>query len=298
MSNWILDYWLAELQKGKWKWFKNNWMLAFLFFAMLFVLSAGIHALLSLAPNGDPEGIAAVALLIGFLLTSLGFGCYFEQRRLLASFRNALLILRYLDPEGFSTRRAVGIGLPRLRMCALEEYAPNKDVPLGLVLEARGVLDRFVYSSTEEGVGELATLLRREEGSNVGIFLEELDRVVTDNLEEDIKRRFPRQLYYFRLNLLSCFLEAVSQGKHLAFNQQEETKGERLLNKMIEDPQEEAITEFYNIILREFYEHKRDFGPITCDLSGLSRLFSEAGEGKYVWEGPRLLRERVFCAST
>lgn len=267
--------------KELWQYLKEHWPRILLFLGLWLILGLGAYQLLFFVSDvgldeDNPRFYFASSAGLG--LAALGFYVYFKQKKDLKLLKDALQVLRYLDPKGFYIRDGVGGGhMPKLRDNSLDIFDQNKDIALGLFLETECVLDAFSESNRgivgdsdyNDNRGRLAEILGQLD-KNQGLYvkIKNLDCLILKNLEDTTKRKFPRQVYFLRLNLLIDFRDACQEGKFLVYGEH---------NERFKD-NEKVLCEFCKKILNQFYSNYKDYSaqPVEFDLRLFRKFFSEA----------------------
>lgn len=252
----------------EWQWLRRNWLRVLLFLTLLVITSAGLYQLSVFIPDysvdeeemeGNPR--FAFSVLIGFGLTALGFYLYFEQKKKLKLLKDALQVLRYLGH------------LPKLRNNSLypDEFDPSKNIALGLILESRGILHSFGYYDRKLDLDKI--LGKLDENERLYKRLERLDQLILDNLEDRIKQKFPKQVYFLRLRLLRVFRDAEKEGEFLRYDKHNFRFGK----------EEKILYEFSKKVLNQFYSYHNDYSPqpVKFDPRVLRKYFSEVGQEDY-----------------
>jgi hypothetical protein len=256
--------------KEVWQFLKEHWPRVFLFLGLCLILGLGAYQLLffvsdfAFDEDGEYSPRVTYSIIAGLGLTALGFHVYFKQKKDLKLLKDALQVLRYLDPEGFHILDEVGGGcMPKLRNNSLDSVDPNKDIALGLVLESEGAL-----SKSRDDKERLAKILGQlDKSERLYESIKEMDDLILGNLEDRTKRKFPRQVYFLRLNLLTDFRDACQKEKFLIYSEH---------NEQFKD-NEKVLCEFCKKALNQFYSNYKDYSPqlVDFDLRLFRKFFSD-----------------------
>jgi hypothetical protein len=94
-----------------------------------------------------------------------------------------------------------------------------------------------------------------------------MDDLILGNLEDRTKRKFPRQVYFLRLNLLTDFRDACQKEKFLIYSEH---------NEQFKD-NEKVLCEFCKKALNQFYSNYKDYSPqlVDFDLRLFRKFFSD-----------------------
>lgn len=268
--------------KEAWQYLKEHWSRVLLFLGLWLILGLGTYQLLFFIPEdyineyGEGESQRAVfSVMLSLGLTVLGFYVYSKQSKELKLLKDAFQILRCIDKKEFYIRDGVGGGnLPILKNSRLDDYSPQKDLVLGLLLESMGVIDAFAKS--DGGISgdfnynrdAIAKLLSwTNENSPLYCRLDMMDFLILKNLEDRIKRKFPRQVYFLRLNLLTDFRQACKNGEFLVYAEN---------NKTFKDD-EKILCEFCKKVLNQYYSEYESYSvqPVNLDPRLFRKFFSD-----------------------
>lgn len=289
-----------------------GWILLFL--AMCIISIIGLLNLIFMLPIPDfgtgslnwPFAARLGACVGGTVLVSIGFYKYCKQTRRLKENKAALLALSYLDSDSFEALEDVvemnkeppiPIMVPpwenlwHLIYCNLDQYEPKRDLVQGLTLLMHDTISKYPVGS-HLVYQELYEL----NNCSPARALKRLDNLILSHLNDDIKREFPREVYFLRRNLLGDYCGAYSEGRHLVYNVEE---------CLYDYAQDEAVWQFCKHVLNEFYATHDDLGgytkqPVSLDLHELQKRFSEvAQEGRAnskriiqgSWLRPQMLRD-------
>ncbi|MBN2021069.1 MAG: hypothetical protein JW749_12700 [Sedimentisphaerales bacterium] len=280
--------------KDFWQWLKKNWFNTVTFFALWLISGLGIYQLLLFVPDSTLLGIEQIlssepsmdgdevrfkiSLLASCSLNALFFYLYFKQKRNLLLLKDALRILCYLNGENLWSK------LP------LIEFDKDKNLTLGLALEAEGVGERF-----DSNMHEITEILKKLENEYWWHGkLEYLDRLILDNIENWIKTHFTKKVYFIRLRLLGDYIQATKQDKYLAYDKAEGLPNDKIMIVKSKDEHlvsgEKLPVDFYKLILNEFYKGYEEFQaqPVSFDHRLFRKYFTIEGA---VWG---FLRE-AYC---
>lgn len=286
--------------KEAWQYLKEYWPRIILFLGLYLILGLGAYQLLFFVSDvgGDEMSPRAyLSFLAGLGLTALGFHVYFKQKEDLKLLKDALRVLAYLDPKGFYHPKGLGFWcggeyMPRLRDNSLDEFDPNKDIALGLILEADGVLAKF--SDSDKGIvgdwdlndnrGKIAKIvvkLNKREWLFTRLTI--LNELILDNIENWIKQHFPKEVYFLRLNLLNYFIQASDQVKFLVFDKPKGLSSEKILFVETKegslDCKDNIVKEFFKVVLNKYYSKFQDYEmqPVNFDHRLFRKCFTVEG---------------------
>lgn len=279
-----------------WEWFKKNWPMVLVFSALWAFTYIGFYQLLESVPqrfiprtDDGHDQTVSLSFIMGLGLTSLGFYIYYCQSRKLRLFNDAFLILYYLHPKGLGSVKDMCLNMRKAR---LGTFDPSKDMSFGLVLEKMGVFEDFSW----EDHNIKAELTRNYDfPGSLYWSLCRFDDFISDNLDERVKRKYPKQVYGLRLHLLSNYADAAHQGKMLIYHCPDESLNETLLNITARDSQDrltdtgfnehdKVIVEFCKMLLNKYYEQRQDY-PVQPEAFD-PRQFRKhlADETKWEWQ--------------
>jgi hypothetical protein len=235
--------------KEGWQEFKKEWPTILLLFLMWLILGLGICQLLFFIPSLNENGSREIyAFIAGFFLTLWGYEKYIA----LKLFKDAFQVLRYKNPASFEIDGMKNLSI--LKDNSLDEYAPQKNVALGLFLESKGILRTFRGRARDTMA---SSLKKTYENSRLYECLEKLDRVILQNLEDGIKHKFPRQIYFLRLNLLTEFSSAFKNDRFLIYAENDNIFGD----------DQKIICEFCKKVLNQFYSNCKDYSAQPVDFA-------------------------------
>jgi hypothetical protein len=308
------------MTKKEWKeflqWSKKNWSNVLLFLALWLILGLGIYQLLFFVPSPMLLGIDkilssepsmdenevrfSISLCVSCGLNALFFYLYFKQKKDLELLKDALRVLTYLDPKGFYHPKGLGLlggwcggeYMPRLRDNSLDEFDQNKDIALGLILEADGVLAKFSHSDkgfvgdfdlndNREKIAKIVVKLNKREGLFKQLTI--LNELILDNIEDWIKQHFPKEVYFLRLNLLNYFIQASDQVKFLVFDKPKGLSNEKILFVETKegslDCKDNIVKEFFKVVLNKYYSKFQDYEmqPVNFDHRLFRKCFTVEG---------------------
>ena len=303
--------------KEMWQLLKGHWPKVLLFLAIWLILGLGVYQLLFFIPHSilfgigqlssseptlDENGVKfSISLWVSCGLNALFFYLFFKQKKDLALLKDALRVLTYLDPKGFYHPKGLclsgwcgGEYMPVLRDNSLDEFDPNKDIVLGLILEADGVLAKFSrsdkgfgglgdsdFNDNREKIAKIVVKLNKREW----LFeqLTKLNMLILDNIEDWIKQHFSKEVYFLRLNLLDYFIRASDQGKYLVYDKQEGLPNDKAMIVKSKDvfsvSGENSPVEFYKLILNKYYSRYKEFQaqPVNFDHRLFRKCFTIEG---------------------
>lgn len=248
------------MYENDWQWIRKNWLMILLFLTLWVIVSAGLYQLFFFIPEDsedDYTGKLTFSSTMGFILIGLCFQVYFKQKKGLMLLKAALQALRYLYPQ---IRRLHGpyllergsVTFPALRNISLYEWDSKKDIALGVVLESQGLLNAFSYEN------ELEMMLKPLDGDE-GLYqeLRALDCLILRNVEVRIRKEFPREVYFLRLQLLNDFLLATREGKWLVYGAAKGLQSDKVVDRMGQGghvtPEGKIFAEFFKVVLNMFY---------------------------------------------
>ncbi len=282
------------MNKEDWKQLKKNIPNIVLFIFVCIIVCSGIHGLLFFVSESgiDTEGDDtnprfSASLWVGFVLTALGFYLYFDKKKKLTTLKDSLKILRHLYGKDLWSN-----------LHPLDEFDPDKDLVLGLILESQGIAER--YNSNRY---ELAKILKLDGDESWYEELKELDELILDNIEEWIKQHFPKKVYFIRLRLLDDYIQATEQGKYLVYDKSEGLPSEKVMIVKSEEEllasEEDIPSEFYKMILNKYHSKYKDVyppQPFNFDHRLFRKHFTiEGAIWGFLREAYRLLSDAEEC---
>lgn len=164
----------------------------------------------------------------------------------------------------------------KLRRCKPDIYGDNRDIALALVLESKGILDSFdtkVYSSPhaidqvlekfekDHGIfAELKSIIEDLDGSESLYYqLQKVDEIILSLIPQETQEKYPKQLYFLRLNTLDEFSKSMRQGKMVIFDPQKT------------DEEEKIVCHFCQHVANKFYKNcdKYEQQPVEFSIEKL-----------------------------
>jgi len=162
--------------------------------------------------------------------------------------------------------------LAKLRQCKPDIYDENRDIALALVLENKGILDDFdttTYSSPhamdqvlekfqkDHGIfAEIKSILDDLDGSeNLYYQLQEIDEIILSVISTELKEKYPKQIYYLRLNTLEEFLKSMRQRGMVIFDPEKT------------DEEEKILCHFCQLVANKFYINNEEYKQQPVDFS-------------------------------
>ncbi len=270
--------------KNFWLWLEKNWLRILIFLALWLILGLGIYQLLFFVPGSMLLGIDkilssepsmdenevrfSISLWVSCGLNALLFYLYFKQKKDLILLKDTLQILGYLHGENIWSK------LP------FDEFDKEKNLVLGLALKAKGVAERF--DSNRHELRKILDKLNKNEPWWYD-WLEELDGIILDNIEDWIKQHFPKEVYFIRLRLLEDYIQATKQGKYLVYDKSEGLPNDKTM--IVKSKDEFLISggklpvEFYKLILNEYHSDYKEFQaqPVSFDHRLFRKYFTIEG---------------------
>lgn len=285
------------------RWCKKNWLNTILFLLLCVLMTSGFYQLLFFIPGNrtilEDFGNEAednprlfFSSIIGFGCVAIGFFVHFRQKQNLLLLKHALQILKY---KGELTPAI--LPYDHWSLDDLTDFEPNRKLALGLALDAQGILHSFCYSDRIVKLGEIM-----EDLDEAGVLyhgLQRLDHLILDSLEDRIKRKYPRQVYYLRFYLLKDFCEAYQKREFLVYNEQNRFKEKERREASLREIEGDAcgighqkfypyrttsVTEFCKKVLNQYYKHREDYPKqsIAYDPRSLRKYFSELEQLRYL----------------
>jgi len=232
---------------------KPHWILLYLFF--LSVIQAGFKNILD-SFNMNEDSILAFSFSISVILVSFTFYQINKKAELIKKFRSLIKIAAANDTKF----------LHKLSLSNPGNLIDNRDIPLSLILEKQGMTAGFIDKSgptTMHNVFERSPFmgqrpeiieLAKKELGNLGTKyninwnvvyrdLKLLDSIVLELLPDKIISKYPRDLYFLRLNFIDMALPWIIKEQFL------------ILDKLAEAEGEKNINEFCKLALNKFYMH-------------------------------------------
>jgi hypothetical protein len=230
--------------------------------------------------------------MIGFGFVALGFFVHFRQKQNLLLLKHALQILKY---KGELTPTI--LPYDHRSLDNLIDFEPNRNLALGLALDAKGILHSFCYADRIAKLAEIVENL--DEARGLYHVLQRLDNLILDSLEDRITRKYPRQVYYLRFYLLKDFCEAYVKREFLVYNEQNRFKEKERREASLGEIEGDAcgiahkrfypyttssVTEFCKKVLNQYYQHREDYPKqlIAYDPRSLRKYFSELEQLRYL----------------
>jgi len=154
--------------------------------------------------------------------------------------------------------------LDKLRRCKPNIYDENRDIALALILESKGVLDDFdttTYSSPH-AIDQVLERFQQDHGifaeiksalddlggaENLYYQLQEIDEIILSKIPAELKEKYPKQIYYLRLNTLDEFLKPMRQGKMVIFDPEKT------------DVEEKVLCHFCQLVANKFYANNEKY---------------------------------------
>jgi len=227
-----------------------HWILLYLFF--LSVTQAGFQNILG-SFNMTEDSVFESSLTLSFLLVSFTFYQVNKKRQLIKKFRSLIKLAAANDTKF----------LHRLSLSNPGNFLDTRDIPLSLILEKQGMTADFIDNSGQTTMHnflersfmgprsenlELAKKELEELGTmgniNWTIVYEDLkilDSITSELLPDKIINKYPRDIYFLRLNFIEMALPWIIKEEPLIL--EKSAKGE------------EIIGEFCKLALNKFYMH-------------------------------------------
>jgi len=179
--------------------------------------------------------------------------------------------------------------LHRLKKYAnTKHFLPNRDIALSLILEKAGKLEKYNFAThfSPHAIDQVLEDFEREytpnvyeelsrliynlgEYSKLYEYLIQLERHVINKLGEKMITKYPKQLYYLRLNLLERYMRSLLTDKYLKYAEEDFP------------PEERVIYHFLQSALNEYYSDYKDYNPPRADYNKLEfEQFLEENEPK------------------
>lgn len=227
----------------------HHWILLYLF--SLSIIQAGFQNIFD-SFNMNGGSVFESSLSLSFLLVSFTFYQVNKKRQLIKKFRSIIKLAAANDTEF----------LYRLSLSNPGNFLDTRDIPLSLILEKQGVTAGFIDNSCpttmhnfldRSFMSEPENLeLARKELEDIGTMgninwnivykdLKLLDSIVLETLPDKLVKKYQKDIYFLRLNLLEMALPWIIKEEFL------------ILGKPAEG--EEIINEFCKLVLNKFYMH-------------------------------------------
>lgn len=215
----------------------ENYHCILLFFFFVTIAQAGFQNILW--PFFKDKGDAmAKSSMLSFFLVGFTFSWLNKKRKLIKQFRS-LIKLAAANDNNF---------LHRLSLNNPDHFLETRDIPLSLILEKEGMTKGFrenieLAKKELEDIGPQSAINGRIVYGRVYKNLKLLDTITLALLSDNIIKKYPRESYFLRLNLIDMALPYVYNDTFL------------ILGKPADG--EEIINEFWKLALNRFYKHPK-----------------------------------------
>lgn len=225
-----------------------------LFFTILFI---GFKRILIFIPEswgtfneeGDFDSVrTTISGLLSFLAMQIVIMKLIIERN---DFKDALRVLASCNKNVLS----------QMKNSFPDNYDENRNIALSIILEKEGILSK--YAKQKASPYPIDNLMLQMQGDKQKLidlketiyndkwkyfylyeWLKKFDKTIKEEIPEKLQKKYPKQIYYFRLNFLDKALPFGLKGEKMEWDKNKTPKGE------------EIIYELSNLITKKFYNDK------------------------------------------